>query len=98
MAIRLKKDPRLALGLLSLAELLRLNSAAQNQFGQADSQAKMVWPGPVTLAAEGTGDPKPAESQMSVLIKDRSAAAGHHFLTKNISLKQLLLREQFQLN
>lgn len=35
---------------------------------------------------------------MSVLLKDRSAAAGHHFLTKNISLKQLLLREQFQLN
>lgn len=33
-----------------------------------------------------------------MLTKDRSAAAGHRFLTKNISLKQDLWREQFQLN
>lgn len=88
IAIGLKNHLEVALGFLSLAELLKLNGAAQHQFGQTDSQTEMVRPESVAPAAEGMGDLRAAQwitgAQMSMLTKDRSAAAGHHFLTKNI--------------
>lgn len=89
IAIGLKNHLEVALGFLSLAELLKLSGAAQHQFGQMDSQTEMVQPESVAPAAEGMGDLRAAEwiiwAQMSMLTKDRrSAAAGHHFLTKNI--------------
>lgn len=97
MATGLKNNLEVALGFLSLAELLKLNSGAQHQFGQTDLRAETVWPESVIPAAEGMGDLKAAEwiiwTQISMLTKDRSAAADHHFLTKkNISLKQVLWR------
>ena len=61
MAICSKNNLEVALGFLSLAELLKLNSAAQHQFGQMDSQAEMVRPESVAPAAEGMGALRAAE-------------------------------------
>lgn len=42
MAVGLKTNLEVALGLLSLAELITLSSVAQQQPGQPDSQAEML--------------------------------------------------------
>lgn len=42
MAVGLKTNLEVALGLLSLAELITLSSGAQHQPGQPDSQAEML--------------------------------------------------------
>lgn len=53
MAVGLKTNLEVALGLLSLAELITLSSVAQHQPGQPDSQAVTE---PVSLAAVGMKD------------------------------------------